>query len=57
MKTAATVIGALVIFAALIGFVRALWRRAPRSGGNEGYGTLPGETPNPNDFGGTHGSH
>jgi hypothetical protein len=44
METAATVVGALVVVAALAGFVRMLWRPPGRSGGNAGYGTLPGES-------------
>jgi hypothetical protein len=36
--------GAILIVVLLIGFFRSLWRPSPRSGGNAGYGVIPGES-------------
>jgi hypothetical protein len=55
METAGAVIGALVVVAALAGFVRMLWRPPGKTGGNAGYGALPGETVDGGGHGGGHG--
>ena len=44
MRIAVVALGAVVLLAALIGFVRRLWR-PPGGDGNRGYGVIPGETP------------
>ena len=52
METVATVIGGLVVVAALAGFVRMLWRPPGKSGGDAGYGALPGEGADSGNHGG-----
>ena len=52
MDTAAEVLGALIAVAALAGFVRMLWRPPGKSGGNAGYGALPGEGADSGSHGG-----
>jgi hypothetical protein len=54
METAAVVIGAFVVVAALVGFIRSLWRPPGKRGGNSGYGILPGEGVDRGDHGGGH---
>jgi hypothetical protein len=55
LHTATLIIGGLVVLAALAGFIRTLARTPDKSGANQGYGTIPGETSNP-DQGGMHHS-
>ncbi|HKS90080.1 MAG TPA: hypothetical protein VJR70_11610 [Stellaceae bacterium] len=60
MQTAVVVLGAIVLFGALLGFVRSLWRKPPAGGGDTGYGAIPGESPGgTTGFGGDagHGGH
>jgi len=55
MQTIAIIIGALILIAALIGFVRALLRTPNRNNANQGYGVIPGETTNTDSGGPGHG--
>lgn len=55
METVATVAGAFVVVAALVGFVRVLWRPPGKGGGNNGYGALPGESVDSGGHGGADG--
>jgi len=55
METVAMIAGAFVVVAALIGFVRVLWRPPGKSGGNGGYGALPGESVDSGGHGGADG--
>jgi hypothetical protein len=55
METAAAVFGTLVVLAALVGFVRSLWRPPGKRGSDGGEGTLPGESVNGGGHGGADG--
>ena len=55
METVATVAGAFVVVAALVGFVRALWRPPGPRGSDGGEGTLPGQTVDSGGHGGADG--
>jgi hypothetical protein len=52
METAAAIIGSLIVVTALAGFVRMLWRPPGKSGGDAGYGALPGEGADSGNHGG-----